>query len=564
MGRRHLKFAVLPLLCAAAHAQFSQLGVSDDGSQAYFATGLRLPSEVSQNLSNAPAIYRISSGVIDRLTVPPGLNPLPFHVNADGNPQVSADGRVFVYTEYSNCYGGSACITNPPTSMSFLTIAGVPYDKTLTGQAQVSRSGRFELNGQYIWTSGRPYTQTVEWRDLTAGTMLQPPAVPANGRQALTGDGRVLGLDPQTRALTIWSPQAAQQTLQPTEIPQSAIINDTGNWIVYEAPVGVPNHLRSLDPATGRDILLASRPSTSTTPFHESISADGSTVLYLSGQPVQAFLIHPDGTGLRQLTTFPEGVDEAVLSGDGRTAIAATGGRLVSIDVATAAVQELIPATPVCSGTWPPPLVPGSLASLNGSGLTTGPLSLNGAAVPMLAVSAGLIWFQVPWDARPGTTATLSLPSASPFNGCVALQVPVQARAPFFFIGSSGDFLLAHQDFSGLVTTASPAQPGEVITAYALGLGGVSPTIATGVVTPTDRLYPLNWPFACYQSIASDNGPALDVPFAGLAPGMTGIYQVNIRMPDPLPSGTRMSINCGTPGNIYERGYSIVPIAGGQ
>jgi uncharacterized protein (TIGR03437 family) len=558
MRPRHLKCALLLVLCAAADAQFSQLGVSDDGSQAYFATGLRLPSEASQNLPNTAAIYRIVNGVIERLTDPPGFNPLPFHANADGNPQFSADGRVFVYTEYSNCYGGSACITFPPTSTSFLTVAGVPYGKTLTGEAQVSRNGRFELNGQHIWATGHPYTQTVEWRDLNGGTMLEPPVVPAYRRQALTGDGRVLGLDPQTRALTLWSPQSTQ-TLQPSESPQSAIVNDTGSWVVYDAPAGFATRLHALDPATGRDIVLASRPSTSTTLFHESISADGSTVLYLGGQPTQAFLIHPDGAGLRQLTSFPEGVDEAVLSGNGRTVIAATGGRLVSIDVTSGAVKELIPATPLCYGTQPA-LVPGSLSSLVGAGLTAGPLRLNGVAVPVLNVSAAAIWFQVPWDAQPGGTATLSLPSASPFNGCAAFQAPIFGRAPYFYVGTGFYLLVAHQDFSGLVTPESPAKPGEVITAYALGLGAVSPPIDTGAVTPVDRLYPVTAPFACYQGFPVDQGPALEVPFAGLAPGMIGIYQVNIRMPDP-PPGLQLSLNCGTPENGYERASGIVPIA---
>jgi uncharacterized protein (TIGR03437 family) len=549
MGPRHLKHALLLFLCAAAHAQFSQLGVSDDGSQVYFATGLRLPSEGSQNLPDTAAIYRIVNGVIERLTVPPGISPLPYHANADGNPQVSADGRVFVYTEYSNCYGGSACITYPPSSTSFLTIDGKPYGQTLRGEAQISRNGRFELNALRLAYFGR-VDQTVELRDLQAGTTVQPPAMPAFHRQALTADGRILTLDSQTHSLALWSPQSAV-VLKPAEQPQSAFVNETGAWVVY---LSQASNLRSFEIATGRDILLAAAASS------PSIGADGATVLYLSGRPAQVFLIHPDATARRQLTTLPDGVDEAVLSGNGRTAIAATGGRLVSIDVATAAVQELLPATPVC---YPGglPVVPGSMSALSGSALGTGPLRMDGVSVPVIDASQEAILFQVPWEAQPGATVTMSLPSASPFNGCAALQLTVQARSPYLFSNNSGDLILAHQDFSGLVTTASPAQPGEVVAAYAVGLGSVTPPIATGTATPIGQLYPLNWPFACYQGIAADNGPVLDVTFAGLAPTMTGIYQVNIRMPDPLPSGSRMNINCGTPGNIYERGFGIVPIA---
>ena len=83
--------------------------------------------------------------MIQRVTVPPGINPLPFHAYSQGNPQVSADGSAFSYTEYSNCDGGSACIQYPSTSTSFLKVDG-QTDQKLIGEAQISRDGRFVLN----------------------------------------------------------------------------------------------------------------------------------------------------------------------------------------------------------------------------------------------------------------------------------------------------------------------------------------------------------------------------------------------------------------------------------
>jgi uncharacterized protein (TIGR03437 family) len=311
--------------------------------------------------------------------------------------------------------------------------------------------------------------------------------------------------------------------------------------------------------------------------FRSSISNDGATLLYLAepqtAKPVQAWTIHPDGTGRQQLTKFPQGVDEAVLAGNGQTAIAVTGGRLVSIVIATGAVQELIPTTPTCYpgiNAW---LAPGSLFPLQGTALAasaqtaSSPLPtelggaqvlMNGTPLPLLSVSPTGIWFQVPFETSPGSTATLTVNYGSPFNGC-SVAVQISGRGPYFLPDSTGNVIFSHQDFNGLVTRQSPAQAGEVVTAYALGLGGVTPSVATGVATPSDQLYPLNWPFACYQG--RDNGPPLDVPFAGLAPGMIGVYQVNIRMPNPLPSGNLLVFNCGTPGNIYERGGGLIPIA---
>jgi uncharacterized protein (TIGR03437 family) len=281
------------------------------------------------------------------------------------------------------------------------------------------------------------------------------------------------------------------------------------------------------------------------------------------------------------LTNFPQDVSETVISGNSQTAIAATNGRLVSIDIATDAVRELVAATPTCySGFWTPypgtlSLAPGSLFAITGTALAASTqaasaplptelagaqLLMNSTPLPLLSVSPTEIWFQVPFEASPGTTATLTVDYGSPFEGCTVV-IPISGRGPLFLPDNGGNAIFIHQGFSGLVTPQLPAQRGEVVTAYALGLGGVTPSVATGVPTPLDQLYPLNWPFACYQGSASQDGPPLDVPFAGLAPGMIGVYQVNIRMPDPLPSGTTLLLNCGTPGNIYERDAGYIPIA---
>ena len=105
----------------------------------------------------------------------------------------------------------------------------------------------------------------------------------------------------------------------------------------------------------------------------------------------------------------------------------------------------------------------------------------------------------------------------------------MRARQPYLF--NDGSFLvLAHEDFSDLITNQSPVRPGEKVHAYAVGLGAVTPAVATGVL------------------------------FAGLAPGMIGIYQIDIRMPSPLPGGDFLFLNCGTPGNDSERHGGYVPI----
>lgn len=58
--------------------------------------------------------------------------------------------------------------------------------------------------------------------------------------------------------------------------------------------------------------------------------------------------------------------------------------------------------------------------------------------------------------------------------------------------------------------------------------------------------------FECH--IGTQGGQPLEVEFADLAPGMIGIYQVDIRAPTAPPNDGWVFVNCGTPGSALERG----------
>jgi uncharacterized protein (TIGR03437 family) len=78
----------------------------------------------------------------------------------------------------------------------------------------------------------------------------------------------------------------------------------------------------------------------------------------------------------------------------------------------------------------------------------------------------------------------------------------------------------------------NPVAAGSVVTIYAAGLGPVTPTFTAGQMAPTNQQYTTTAP--TFVSVASQTG---DVSFSGLAPGMTGVYQVNARIPSTVPSG---------------------------
>ena len=264
------------------------------------------------------------------------------------------------------------------------------------------------------------------------------------------------------------------------------------------------------------------------------------------------------------------------LSGDGRVAFAVTReGRLLRIEASSGAVQEIVPRTPSLIGATDI-VSPGSLISMTGLGLSassqvaTPPLPrtladvrirIAGLDAVIQSVSPEMIWYQVPWELPADEAARFEFLSGdSPFETGPA-TVSVQTLAPQIFENvdtvNGYDFfsLAVHQDWSGLVTPASPAHSGEFITLYFNGLGPVAPAAATGEAAPLDNLARVNPAFRCQFWDGGPNDSQLY--FAGLAPGMVGIYQVTLQVPAGLrtsPVGIVCDFGDGTPsgyGSVY-------------
>jgi uncharacterized protein (TIGR03437 family) len=534
------------LFSGVAQGQFVEVASSDDGTQIYFATYLRLKTETSPFLPQTNAIHRIAGGLVERITDPP-VSFSGITNRSHGNSQLSGDGRIVSYTLKSECVGGSSCIGRPTDYASYVSKDGQPLGEPIQGNTQISR------NGRYLLVSGRwdyfpnPAVEVRELRDLQTGRKTDIAVRPADSRQSITSDGRVLGYEPLPGdlPLKLWSSQSVR-TLATAEQPGSAIINDTGEWVIYEAwkDARGPATLRVFHVATSRDFQIAERAPDSSG-FRPSISNDGTLALYLaasqSGQRPQIWLARTDGSPPRQLTNVPLGISDAVLAGFGKVALAVTGaGQLLRIDTATGAAEELISRTPIYSGDIN--LVPGSLMQLTGIGLADStqvasyPLPrelggvrflLGGVAVPLVSVSPGEVWYQVPFELsyRDGEQVRREIANSSVFQGIGNTYAVNYRRRGFLYIdGFSGYLKAVHEDFRSLVTADSPARPGEILHLYAGGLGSVSPELASGVPAPVDRLFTVNDPVECF--LESDRGvEPLDVRFAGLAPGLLGIIK---------------------------------------
>ena len=147
---------------------------------------------------------------------------------------------------------------------------------------------------------------------------------------------------------------------------------------------------------------------------------------------------------------------------------------------------------------------------------------------------------------RPGTWVDIRvLPTQAHFG----IQCEGHLTAPSVPCGAP---LITHADGT-IVNWRKPASPGEVVSAYMLGLGKLSPQQpAAGVPAPVSPLVSFPGPldqFSLYYAFRPSYygrpfSPAegenasgrVVVSFAGLSPGSIGLYQVNFTVPTPPDS----------------------------
>ena len=103
---------------------------------------------------------------------------------------------------------------------------------------------------------------------------------------------------------------------------------------------------------------------------------------------------------------------------------------------------------------------------------------------------------------------------------------------------------------SGAFSNSRPAKVGEYISIYATGLGDVSNRPAAGAASPTS---PLSYTVAAPE--VTIGGVPAPVIFSGLAPGFVGLYQINVQVPDGVPTGAEVPTVFKIGGVAFERRY---------
>jgi uncharacterized protein (TIGR03437 family) len=167
---------------------------------------------------------------------------------------------------------------------------------------------------------------------------------------------------------------------------------------------------------------------------------------------------------------------------------------------------------------------------------------VNGIAAPLYSVTSSdggdQINFQVPFETATGPgAAQIVIVSQNQTTASVVADSFTEDPGIFTYNG----FAVAIHLNGSLVTPADPAFPGETIVLYTTGLGPLSLDVTDGYPPPSDALA-----FTADPVQVVVKGEQCSVLFSGLAPGLVGVYQVNLTLPADLPFGN-LNIQISTP-----------------
>jgi trimeric autotransporter adhesin len=385
-------------------------------------------------------------------------------------------------------------------------------------------------------------------RKVTTDGTIQPFA--GNGTSGFSGDG-----GPATGASL--------------NFPQSVAADAQGNVFVADMN---NQRVRKISPTGIITTVAGTGTPTSSALFNPAgVAVDAQGNLYIADKEnYRIRKLSPDGT----IVTIAGAPGTQAYSGDGGPALNAqlpgasrlavdAGGNIYIADNIAFSVRRLQPTSETvllsavvdAASQRAMPLSPGKIVVLYGGGLGPSLLSavvqnqpaggadptqaagttvaFNGIAAPVLYTSANQVAAIVPYGvtgAEAQVTVTYQGQSSRPFTVALAPAAP-----SLFTLNQTGGGAAAAINVAdgSINTAASPAHPGEYVSLFATGEGPTTPAGTDGAITSAQLL---RSPVA--RVTATVGGLPAVVQYAGTAPGLvSGLMQVNVRIPDGVPPG---------------------------
>lgn len=449
--------------------------------------------------------------------------------------------------------GGQLCSSVPRFQT---TVSGLPNGIVeVAGAGSLSRNGRYLLVNENGSIGGCSYVV-----NLFSGSFAPPESCLVNGSQP--PKGRRVVADDGTGVVASGTLKILRQSsvrnvpVSTSADPMEPTIDAAGNTVVSVLNdwTSKRRSLRLLRLSDGRQSTLVSPDAPEITA--PQLSGDGQRVIYLSDAPglPQLYVVATSGGQPRQVSREPSGVVSAVLSDDGKIVWYFSGsGRLSQQNLDTGEVHDRLGRTPQLIGGNSP--IVGSYNTIFGAGFsdtavraqsyplprTLGDVTVtvDGIESPILSVSPTTIEYQAPSQARAGAAAVVHASSSSPFvprlnlaaTRVIAGRIFPNPASPSAFGG--WDALAIRQDWSGIITAANPALGGEIVHLYGTNFGPVDRTPEDGLPAPANPPARTLTPVTCLGGTSPESRTPVEVPvhFSGLAPGLVGIYQLDVQVP---------------------------------
>ena len=175
-------------------------------------------------------------------------------------------------------------------------------------------------------------------------------------------------------------------------------------------------------------------------------------------------------------------------------------------------------------------------------------LTINNVVAPLFYVSPGQINAQVPFETPTGTMPIQVMRADTGAAGAATSSLLVALVSPGIFTAggpgsSQGAILTSTGEIAGPSGSlpgqaVRPAHHGEFISIFLTGLGDVTNRPASGAPAPI----PPPYSEALLTTTLTIGGVTATPVFSGLAPLFVGLYQVNVQVPDAVPTGDAIQV----------------------
>jgi uncharacterized protein (TIGR03437 family) len=483
--------------------------------------------------SNAPVDFVVVSTVAP-ISSPADPDPIPaglFFVSSPGSPvppaqtiqvNTSSIAQVSFSTAANTDTGGNWLMVAPSSGV---TSTGTPGQVSVTVNAAGLAPGVYQGGVSFTLQGNPTGVRTVNVVLIVTGTSQSPTGVTSNG------------LAPSV------APAAGSCSASKLVALQTGLVSN------FATPAGWPTPLAiQLDDDCGNAVTNASVVATFS-------NGDAPLLLQLSNTTNAVYSATWNPHGAATQVTVTARATAPNLQAATAQIVGAISPNQVPILYQHGTIHNLNPQPGA-------PLAPGTIVQIYGSGLapavvqTALPLPTNvngtivivgGIEVPLYYVSDGQINAQLPLELAAGRQYQILISA----NGALTLPdtLDYEPVTPGVAALPDGTIIAQHVDGS-YVTTASPAQPGEILTIYLAGMGLTDVTEMTGAVAPSS---PLAHPLV--QPTVTVNGESAQVSFAGLTPQAVGLYQINFTVPIDAPAGNLTLVV--SQGNVQSNSWTI-------